>query len=259
MRHLFSRYLSYLSCGLILLIGLSSCEVFKKGSSQKLKKRSVEDLLAKKSEAIYSDQYFGAKIKTKYWENGVKGESVYVNLRMKKDSLIWMSISPAIGVSVEVARAMVTKDSIYLLDKINKKYYVRSFDFLQETVKYPIDFQLAQHLILGDTPSACNLNTSNHRGEKYQLKGENCSLELDPNSYYPVRFQLEDAANNSMLEAVLADVKPIADFYFGESRKLKLSDERLGSFEAEMEFSKLKYGEKLSFPFKVSSKYEKVD
>src|ERR1043165_2055158 len=41
-----------------------------------------------------------------------------VNIRMKKDSAIWLSITPLLG--IEVARVLVTRDSIRILDRINK-------------------------------------------------------------------------------------------------------------------------------------------
>ena len=44
------------------------------------------------------------------------------NIRIKKDSAIWVSISPALG--IEVMRAVLTKDSVKFVDRINKRYYI---------------------------------------------------------------------------------------------------------------------------------------
>lgn len=60
-----------------------------------------------------------SKVKLSLDLNGKK-VSVNGNLRMKKDDLIQISIVPMLG--IEVARLEITKDSVLIIDRMNKQY-----------------------------------------------------------------------------------------------------------------------------------------
>ena len=70
------------------------------------------------------------------------------SIRIKKDSAIWMSISPALG--IEVARVIITQDSIKLLDKWNDQYYLGGFDFLNEKFDTEINFTQLQDILIAN-------------------------------------------------------------------------------------------------------------
>ena len=57
------------------------------------------------------------------------------NVRINRDSAIWMSISPALG--IEIARVLVLNDSLKLLSKIpdNKFAYISDIAALEEFIK----------------------------------------------------------------------------------------------------------------------------
>ncbi|NNK80982.1 MAG: DUF4292 domain-containing protein [Flavobacteriales bacterium] len=88
-----------------------------------------------------------AKVSTEADMNGEK-MSFKTNLRMRKDSIIWMSISPALG--IEVARMIVTPDSVKFIDKWNDKYYLGTHDFIEERINVDLDFQFLQDLAVGN-------------------------------------------------------------------------------------------------------------
>ncbi len=92
-------------------------------------------------------EWFSAKIDTEVINKGQK-TSFKTNLRMKKDSIIWMSISPALG--IEVARMIITPDSIKFLDKWNDQYYIGTHKFLEDRIKVHLDFNMIQDLAVGN-------------------------------------------------------------------------------------------------------------
>jgi hypothetical protein len=92
-------------------------------------------------------EWFSAKVDTEVINKGEK-TSFKTNLRMKKDSIIWMSISPALG--IEVARMIITPDSIKFLDKWNDQYYIGTHEFLEERIKVHLDFNMLQDLAVGN-------------------------------------------------------------------------------------------------------------
>ena len=92
-------------------------------------------------------QYLSAKAKFKY-DDGKKGISAIANFRIKKDSLIWMSITPGLG--IEVARVLMNREQVFILDKINKQYYEYTFDELSKAYDFDFTFKIMQSVILGN-------------------------------------------------------------------------------------------------------------
>jgi hypothetical protein len=74
--------------------------------------------------------------------------SFNVNLRMRCDSLIWMSISPALG--IEVARVLISPDSVKLLNRINGTYFKGGFAYLSELLQADLNFKMLQAILLGN-------------------------------------------------------------------------------------------------------------
>ena len=70
-------------------------------------------------------------------------------LRMRKDSVIWASISPALG--IEVIRFSATKDSIKFIDRIHNKYFIGGYDTLGRMLKTDIDLEILQSLLIGNS------------------------------------------------------------------------------------------------------------
>lgn len=95
-----------------------------------------------------------------------KSNSFKVNIRIRKDSLIWMSVSSVIG--VEAARAEITPDTIKFMDKINSHYYIGEMDSLAEKFDVDADFETLQSLLIGnsiDLKDSTNLKISVQKGD----------------------------------------------------------------------------------------------
>src|SRR4029079_4865008 len=91
---------------------------------------------------------FSAKINTDYQGGDGKKYDVNVFIRMKKDSLIWISVNGALG--IEGMRVLIDKDSVRILNKLDKEYQVRSLEYLTEVAALPLDLHTVQQLIIGN-------------------------------------------------------------------------------------------------------------
>ena len=92
---------------------------------------------------------FSAKIKLDVEDSKGKKPDLLANIRMIKDSVIWISISASI-LNIEVFRVLITKDSVILLNKQEKEVQYRSINYLQEITDIPFDFKTLQNLIVGN-------------------------------------------------------------------------------------------------------------
>jgi hypothetical protein len=86
-----------------------------------------------------------------YFKDGKTEQNASVDIRIKKDSVIWLSVRV---MSVEALRLLVTQDSLFMIDKVNRDFLALSFDSISRALKLPADFQLVQSTIVGNFPFA---------------------------------------------------------------------------------------------------------
>ncbi len=71
------------------------------------------------------------------------------NLRIVKDSMIWISITPALG--IEVIRMVITKDSVKFIDRLHKQYFTGDFKYVNDMLQLDANYNMIQSILLGQT------------------------------------------------------------------------------------------------------------
>jgi hypothetical protein len=108
--------------GLALL--LSACgtrKAVQHTGIRNLEPRSTAELLdVLAAGAVASPRYYSAKAEISYRTPG-DSKNFKAHIRMVMDSAAWISVVPALG--IEVARAMLTTDSLLFLDKLHDTYW----------------------------------------------------------------------------------------------------------------------------------------
>ena len=72
-----------------------------------------------------------------------------LNLRIRNDEVIWMSITAIAG--IEVARVMVTPDSIKVYNRLQGEYLAKPFSFISQYSNRKVDFKTLRNLIIGNS------------------------------------------------------------------------------------------------------------
>lgn len=91
-------------------------------------------------------EYFSGKAKINF-KDGDTDIKAKANIRMKKDSLIWINFS-AIG--IQGARVLINQDSITLINMMKKEYQVFYYDSLSMKFNFDINFETIQSTALGN-------------------------------------------------------------------------------------------------------------
>lgn len=73
-----------------------------------------------------------------------------LNLRAKKDSIIWFSITPGLG--IEAARGIVTLEDIKIKDRINGKDINMTYDQFEESYGIKLSLMLFQNILFANVP-----------------------------------------------------------------------------------------------------------
>ncbi len=119
---------------------------------------------------------FTVKYKSEKSSMSLKG-----NLKMIQDSVIWISLSPGLG--IEAARLICTKDSIFLIDRLKKRITKAKYDFFTKKFNLPVDYNIVESILtnqffvypkVDDTKSAFF--------NKFRLSADNENIILDKTS-----------------------------------------------------------------------------
>jgi len=100
---------------------LSSCGIFRSAEKVKfIKKSELEEVIHQRPDYTW----LTGKTTIRF-QSGDRNISAKSNFKIRKDSAIWLSISPALN--IEMARVLILEDSLSLINKLNKEYLETTF------------------------------------------------------------------------------------------------------------------------------------
>jgi hypothetical protein len=129
---------------------LMSCRSSKDTTQvEPIKDRSASYLLKRYERNEFDFNWIGMKVDVDLKTLG-ETQGFKATIRMKRDSVIWISITPALG--IEMFRVLITADSVKYISKLpdNKYYYVGGFETITDLAKVDLDFEMLQNLLIGN-------------------------------------------------------------------------------------------------------------
>ncbi len=116
-------------------------------------KETTEDKPKKANFAIAQSEWSSFEAKTHIdYENTTNPLPISdfnTKLRMQKDKFVWISVAmPLIG--GEAIRALITADSVKIVDHINRKYLTTNFTYIQKFSSVPLTLAKLQAALLGN-------------------------------------------------------------------------------------------------------------
>ena len=198
--------------------------------------------------------------------------SLKASVRMRKDSVIWMSIT-ATSLRYEVARLLITTDSIQVRYKTDASkpalYEVHGFDYLDNLAGTKMDFKTLQNVLVGnsiDLGESEKLRAS-VEGMRYllsslkkrdlrRMQDENeepddisYRLWVRPQDFRVGRLAIDDYQQERFLSVSYKTYQSLEDKLLPENVEIKASaSERM---EVDMEYKKPKVDPVLKFPFRI--------
>ncbi len=187
------------------------------------------------------------------------------NLRILKDKKIWLSLR-AFG--FPVASALFTNDSLKIVDKFNKKYFVGNYDFLEKQFNQKIDFQILQAILTNEffkTDKNQNLKKFEFLEEKnfFNIFFDNKNIYqkfiIKDKIFKIENIEIFDKKKKKKLFINYGEFKNIKNKIFPNLIKIKLENQE----EKENIFINVKYTnivknkKNLKFNFKIPKKYKK--
>ena len=203
---------------------------------------------------------FSAKVGIDYQGSDGKKYDVNAVIRMYKDSAIWISANAILG--IEAMRVLITRDSIKLLDKLNKNYTARSLDYLQDVTALPLDLKTVQDLIIGNAVFLDSnvVSYSNGNGVVNLLSvGQwfKNLLTLTESDKMILHSKLDDAdiTKNRTADLTYGDYENKKGRPFSTRRRITIAEQK--RLDIKLDFKQYDFNQEVSFPFSIPKNYDR--
>lgn len=190
-----------------------------------------------------------------------KEREVKANIRLRKDSVIWMTFSV---IGVQGGKAIINKDSITIVSNVDKEYYVFDYAELSKIYNFDINYRVIQSAMLG--------NLILPRKEEDQvvlessffiMKQQADSIQVDnyinAASMKLEKLEMKEKNSNNSLVINYSNFQPIGSKLFPYNGTITLFYKTLGgslNTTIIFEYNKAEVGDKeLKFPFNIPKKY----
>ena len=257
---------------LLAIITLASCRSTKNIQTAIEKKDTVETvttpkidttqlinnaLLTLKNNRI-DYKTFSAKVDVDYRGGDDKHYDVNANLRMHKDSLIWISVNAVFG--IEAMRLLINKDSVFLLDKLNKTYLTRSIDYLQEVSGLPLTLSNLQDILAGNPVFIDSVVSYSNDNSTISLlsigKTFKNLVTINGEKNVLVHSKLDDLDITRSRTADLNydDYENKKGKSFSSKRRITVAEKN--KLDISLNFKQYEFNDDLSFPFSIPKNYK---
>jgi len=141
------RQVAFLLMVLFLATGCNNMRRMERGKP--IRSEAPGGIIRKHRATMASTDWVAMRLQVEATLNGDRN-TFKVNSRMKRDSCLWMSITPALG--VEAARLMFTVDSVKFFSKIpgNRFAYLGDYDAFDDLLGTDLNFDMVQRILLGE-------------------------------------------------------------------------------------------------------------
>lgn len=189
---------------------------------------------------------------------GKKENNVTLTIRIKKDEAIWVAVT-ALG-GIEVARALITPDSLRLMNKAEDTYLKKPFSFLHEYSGQNVDFKTLQALLIGNCSERFLTDNAVFSSGSKQLSGALNTLlfKLSFNNNYKVtQANLSDSNAKQELTIAYTGLSAPNGQELPQSVSIKSAAET--SLSLNLEYSKAVFNQPVDMPFSVPKRFEVIN
>ncbi len=167
-------------------------------------------------------------------------------LRIRKDSIIWISLNVPLG--IELARIVLNNDSIYIINKLKKEYYIKSYHFFEQNYHVELTYNDIQALLtnkiflISESDEEKNLAMNENSSEKDFVK-KNFFIGKDSVNYilkthrkHRIKKAIRrNKTDNIILESIKIlpsefKIQQIEIIDFEENRKLIINYDNFNTF-----------------------------
>lgn len=203
---------------------------------------------------------FAGKAKTKLDING-NSNDVTLNIRIQRDKKIWVSITAIAG--IEVARAVITPDSLLLVNRLQSLYLRKPFSYINKFAGRQVNYKTVESLLIGNaipelltenaefTPLAGNTTVTGNLSDvifKLILGPDLKATQTNLNNQ--AAGQSLQVTNSAFIQATNQIMPSQIDIASATKDK---------KIQVNLHYTKADYDQPQEFPFTIPSRYQPAD
>jgi hypothetical protein len=207
-------------------------------------------------------EYFHGKARM-VMRDANKEREVKTNIRVRKDSVIWMTFSV---IGVQGGKALINKDSITIVSNVDKEYYVFEYAELSKRYNFEINYHVIQSAMLGNLIMPMKEEDSIIRDPSFFILKQH-SGTIDVQNFVNAasmkieKVELKESNTSNSFIVNYSNFQPVGDKKFPYNGTINLFYKTLGGLlntTIIFEYNKAEVGTKeLNFPFNIPKKYER--
>ena len=227
------------------------------------------------------------KFSCEYSVNGGTPDSFSGNLRVCRDSLMWISLR---SFNIEGFRVLILNDSVKVMNRIKSEYYAEDISMLESIAKLDLSYNDLQSILLNEffrypsdadttksyndykacldtlyycistvSPKRLNRISEHHNSNYLERHGSVFqTVKFVPNTFKVKNVYLEDLETGRSAFIEYDKFAHYGDMIFPQKMNIFVES---NNFSGEMIFSisDFEIDDELTFPFKIPSKYTKIE
>jgi hypothetical protein len=203
--------------------------------------------------------------KTAILASGDRGNiSATANIIWLKDSVLWINVKKF---GIEAARALITRDSVFVLNRLEKTYSAAGLNALQQQYSLPGGFALLQDFLLGNAWFFPDIRlTSGIQDSLHHLYGENrdygAEYFIEEGSYRLRRENFLQRMDNRQVLFSFQDFRTMPEYpWFAFRRSLMADSPETGKVQVDMEFENVTFNSDPApvYKFEIPAHYRRVE
>lgn len=225
-------------------------------------KPTEDELLLEKVQHLDNDfSTLSCKLSVEY-----DGINYTGSMRMKRDNTIWISIGKF---GIEAARLMLTKDSIFFINKLQSSYFKGGYGFFTSMIGFRVDYSMMQSLLLGESikqsfSSKASIKRQNEiatitfpdiqiQNSVRRLK-EDVIFNTQSNHIEKNFVQVLNTINRLQID--YSNYTPIGSIIIPQTLDVTITQRNIT--KAQVSMTKHKINEAIEFPFAIPSRYKEM-
>ena len=181
--------------------------------------------------------------------------------RLKRDSIIWTVMKKF---SAEAIRVLITKDSIYALDRLNTQYSINPYSKIASVGNIDLEFVELQDFLFGNvSTNGAILESIENMEDEFVMtySTNNFNIEYHINAYtLELTLTKVSQDNGKWVSTSFGNYKMVSDkIALAHEREVKAYDPANGLTKMRLEFKELEVDVPKTTKFSIPDHYEKVD
>lgn len=183
---------------------------------------------------------------------------VTMNFKLKDKETIWVSIT-ALGGLAEVARALITPDSIKIMNRLKSEYTSKPFSYIYNFTNRQVNFNTLQSILTGNAMGEYLTAKSDLKQENGVWVVSGRQQDLDYRLLFNTLFKvsetnLNDIRNAQALKVTYSDYQKLNESLFPSALKINtLSKGKKNNID--LQYVKIDGNVPVDFPFTVPKRY----